>query len=292
MRSGLLTVGIILLVLGAIFYFVPSPATAYNDNTASVDTTKYVEGDAYQTYTGSYGLNNTNTTNDTMTAANDDTTTTSTTTSNAFDQDTTTTSNGDTTTTSDNGVTVIYVFMDCDGSIFPLTSNNVPAGADTSCGTAPDFDTGRTVSETYGDTTNSDTTTTSVGNSTNDTMTVGTNQGTDSTDTTTVSSTGTEAGTGGSDTTGAAITNDGTSDSTSTDSSETSSTDDTTTTASSFGGSTMRTLALIAMILGAILTVLGLILPSADEATDRRARTTGTSGRRVEYERTTERKKE
>jgi hypothetical protein len=330
MRSGLLTVGIILLVLGAIFYFVPRPATA--TDTSSVDTTKYQtmdngsSGNAFDYYYNSdsttnsmgNGSNNTrNTTGDNTFVGTTGTTTDRTTTS-TIDTTTSTVANTAVSTTS-SGTEVISIFMDCQGRIFPYNGNTVPAGADTSCGTAPNFDNGRTVAETYGN--NSGTV-----DNTGTTTTAYNSNGSNGSDTTTVSDTGsygssgtmgttTDSTTGSNGDNGSANTGStsGTSDTTTTSSgsgvynqgndqttvdqtsgdnytNDTTNASATASSLSTFGGGALRTLALIAMILGAILTVLGLILPSPAE--DRRARASGASGRKVEYERHTEKRRE
>jgi hypothetical protein len=66
MRSGLLTVGIILLVLGAIFYFIPGPASATNTDTTTTSSDTDVIGQDTVT-TGQQTTTTDTTTTDTTT---------------------------------------------------------------------------------------------------------------------------------------------------------------------------------------------------------------------------------
>jgi hypothetical protein len=206
-----------------------------------------------------------------------------------------------------NGVQVICIYMDEEGNVWPAGD----ACSDTSVMTAFRLDsdngysnTGYTGSSYTTSSTSSDNSFTNTGfnntNSTNESTNngFGSNTQTGSQSTTTYATAGTDQTTATStDTTDNSMTTDSTdtvntgytttsTDTTTVNDQSTDSgfvnTGSTTTNTSFFGGSGLRTLAVWMMVIGAILTILGLVLPDAVRTTT--ARTHGAAGRRVTEE--------
>lgn len=263
MRSGLLAVGVILLVLGAIFYFVPTPATATQED--SVTTTTYATNDAWGNNTTNNSTNMTDTWSDRQTVSDSWTTT-------SVTSDTERVNTAD---TDDEGVPVAYVYLDDNGDMFSENGKFLGSGLGTS-------DMTTTVGERYGTSTVSDT---------------GAQSG--SYDTTTAQAGTTDTATGGAGDvyadrqTVAETENVDTqavyADGNDSNASSTLFGDDRENLAAggaAGGANWIRTLSVLAMVLGAILAILGLVLPSRDyDRADHRARTAGPAGRRVRYER-------
>jgi uncharacterized membrane protein len=207
-----------------------------------------------------------------------------------------------------NGIQVICIYMDEEGNVWPAGD----ACSDTSVMTAFRLDSDNGYSNTGYNTgssyttssTSNDNSFTNTGfnssNSTNGSMNNGFNSNTQtgSQSTTTYATAGTDQTTATStDTTDNSMTTDSTdtvntgytttnTDTTTVNDQSTDSgfvnTGSTTTNTSFFGGSGLRTLAVWMMVIGAILTILGLVLPDAVRTTT--ARTHGAAGRRVTEE--------
>jgi hypothetical protein len=272
MRPGLLAIGIILLVLGALGYFLPDA-----DTTTSVETTS--DRDTVQARsvdTETYATLDTGIDDDTDTDDNMNETNSTETTSDRTSMTTTSTTTTDVyETTADNGVPVAYVYLDSQGNMYNEDGEFMGTGlgsADMTTTVADRYGTSGTADTTYTGTSAYETTTdrtgTYAGNTSNQTGQAGTYARTD------VYGTETTADTSG-DTLADSTQRAGVID------------DDTETTAvTTTGNGWLRTLSILAMVIGALLTILGLVLPNREEVAvhDRHTRTHDAAGRRV-YER-------
>lgn len=273
MRPGLLAVGIILLILGAMGYFLMDDTAGVETETTS-DTTTGVAGDretaSVQTETYANGddedLNETSSNDDTETTSDRTTTSTTTTTSSDFET---------TADVNEEGVPVAYVYLDDQGNMYNEDGQFLGSGLSSS-------DTTTTVSDRYGATQTE---------TVSDNSATGTSNGGLDVSGSTVSDTQTTSDTTYDQSAGIDANQQTTSDRTTLVGSD----DDTETTAVSTaagGSNLLRTLSILAMVIGALLTILGLVLPNRDDVAVREhhTRTTGASGRRV-YEREEEHRK-